>query len=340
MGCSPGERQPRRDPVLPASPRPHQELHPGPATGRLGLPGRRPRGLPPHDRRHRPRHLRCGRSTSPPARNAWSPTPPRCTSAGDEDLPPEERARRERMPRDRRAASSATPPTGRRARRRSRSPGGCTSSTSRVDGGAAADRHARRRHRPAAGPARSARRLRQRRGALHVLERGHGRARSPHRRPRRVTYGLADFVAAEEMERAARLLVVARGRRARSSRASTTSPVQRWHIADPAHPDAAGRRSRLPGGGHAERDVTAGSSTGRRAASTPWDRDALPYLADVVWRRRARLRRRPAPRPAAPAGAARRPGHRGDDGRRTRTHDPTGSTSCPASRACSPTAGW
>ena len=95
-----------------------------------------------------------------------------------------------------------------------------------------------------------------------------------------VSYGLADFIAAEEMERmrgfwwspSGDALVVAR---------VDDTPVQRWHIADPAHPDREPTVVAYPAAGTPNAQVSAEIITldGRR---TPlrWSEE---YLADVVW---------------------------------------------------------
>ncbi len=95
-----------------------------------------------------------------------------------------------------------------------------------------------------------------------------------------VSYGLADFVAAEEMERmrgywwspAGDALVVAR---------VDDTPVQRWHIADPAHPSRVPTVVAYPAAGTPNAQVSAEiiALDGRR---TPI-RWAEEYLADVVW---------------------------------------------------------
>jgi dipeptidyl-peptidase 4 len=95
-----------------------------------------------------------------------------------------------------------------------------------------------------------------------------------------VTYGLADFAAAEEMERQrgywwspdGEALVVAR---------VDNSPVQRWHIADPANPDREPVTVRYPAAGTPNARVTAEIVTvgGRRTPIT-WEEE---YLTDVVW---------------------------------------------------------
>ncbi len=98
-----------------------------------------------------------------------------------------------------------------------------------------------------------------------------------------VTYGLAEFIAAEEMSRtrgfwwspdADRLLV---------ARADDT-PVRRWWIADPAHPEREPQQVAYPAAGTANADVRLyvigldGSRT-----EVAWDRARYPYLARVHW---------------------------------------------------------
>ncbi|MDT7612740.1 MAG: dipeptidyl-peptidase 4 [Pseudonocardiales bacterium] len=95
-----------------------------------------------------------------------------------------------------------------------------------------------------------------------------------------VTYGLADFAAAEEMGRMrgywwspdGDALLVAR---------VDESPVRRWHIADPANPDRVPAVVAYPAAGTLNARVTAEIIT-LDGTSTPvtWDDE---YLADVVW---------------------------------------------------------
>ncbi|MEB8341072.1 S9 family peptidase [Streptomyces endophyticus] len=98
-----------------------------------------------------------------------------------------------------------------------------------------------------------------------------------------VTYGLAEFAAAEEMSRyrghwwspdSDRLLV------ARADDAD----VRRWWIADPAHPDRVPARVAYPRAGTPNADVRlfAYDLEGHRTEVT-WDRKAYPYLARVHW---------------------------------------------------------
>ncbi|MFD4629629.1 prolyl oligopeptidase family serine peptidase [Streptomyces sp. NPDC058284] len=98
-----------------------------------------------------------------------------------------------------------------------------------------------------------------------------------------VTYGLAEFIAAEEMARsrgfwwspASDRLLVAR---------VDDAPVQRWWIADPAHPDREPEQIAYPAAGTPNADVRLfvlgldGSRT-----EVVWDRARFPYLARVHW---------------------------------------------------------
>ncbi|MFB7393335.1 prolyl oligopeptidase family serine peptidase [Streptomyces sp. NPDC056191] len=98
-----------------------------------------------------------------------------------------------------------------------------------------------------------------------------------------MTYGLAEFIASEEMTRdrgfwwspgSDRLLVARADDRA----------VRRWWIADPAHPDREPQPVAYPAAGTANADVRlfvmdlAGART-----EVVWDRERYPYLARVHW---------------------------------------------------------
>jgi len=95
-----------------------------------------------------------------------------------------------------------------------------------------------------------------------------------------VTFGLADFAAAEEMDRMrgywwspdGDALLVAR---------VDESPVQRWHIADPENPGRVPTVVAYPAAGTPNARVTTEIITldGRRTP-VPWDDE---YLVDVVW---------------------------------------------------------
>lgn len=98
-----------------------------------------------------------------------------------------------------------------------------------------------------------------------------------------VTWGVADFIAGEEMGRQrghwwspdSRALAVTR---------VDANPITLTHIADPANPDAPPREHRYPFAGTAIADVSlhvirAGAPT----VEVKWDRVHLPYLARVSW---------------------------------------------------------
>ncbi len=98
-----------------------------------------------------------------------------------------------------------------------------------------------------------------------------------------VTWGLADFIASEELDRhrgfwwgpGSDALLVAR---------VDEAPVAVWWISDPAHPEAPPRPHRYPAAGTANADVSlwrVGLDGDRTEVA--WDRDAFPYLASVAW---------------------------------------------------------
>jgi dipeptidyl-peptidase-4 len=104
-----------------------------------------------------------------------------------------------------------------------------------------------------------------------------------------VTYGLADFVAAEEMNRMrghwwspdGGALLVAR---------VDDAPVLRWHIADPANPEREPAVVAYPAAGTANATVSLVlvRLDGTRVGVT-WDAVRDEYLAHVVWSRRGLL---------------------------------------------------
>lgn len=98
-----------------------------------------------------------------------------------------------------------------------------------------------------------------------------------------VTYGMAEFIASEEMSRergfwwapgSDRLLVARVDDRA----------VRRWWIADPAHPDREPQPVAYPAAGTANAEVRL-FVMGLDGARTEvrWDRERYPYLARVHW---------------------------------------------------------
>ncbi|MEV7325765.1 prolyl oligopeptidase family serine peptidase [Streptomyces sp. NPDC093970] len=98
-----------------------------------------------------------------------------------------------------------------------------------------------------------------------------------------VAYGLAEFVAAEEMGRSRGFWWSPRSDRLLVARVDDT-PVQRWWIADPAHPGREPHHVAYPAAGTENADVRLFAydlEGGRTEVS--WDRARYPYLAHVHW---------------------------------------------------------
>ena len=98
-----------------------------------------------------------------------------------------------------------------------------------------------------------------------------------------VSWGRAEFVAAEEMDRLrgywwspdGDALLVAR---------VDEAPVPTWWIADPAHPDSPPTEVRYPVAGADNADVSLHVvRLGGDPTDVEWDRAAFPYLAAVTW---------------------------------------------------------
>lgn len=98
-----------------------------------------------------------------------------------------------------------------------------------------------------------------------------------------VTWGSADFIAAEEMHRFRGHWWSPDGSAIAACRVNV-SDVQRWYIADPANPDQPANEVRYPSAGTNNPDVSLhvlaldGGST-----EVMWDREGYPYLTDVKW---------------------------------------------------------
>ncbi|MEU6771235.1 prolyl oligopeptidase family serine peptidase [Streptomyces sp. NPDC046759] len=101
--------------------------------------------------------------------------------------------------------------------------------------------------------------------------------------PGRVGYGLAEFVAAEEMGRSRGFWWAPDGRRLLVARVDDT-PVRRWWIADPAHPGREPSNVGYPAAGTPNADVRLFvlGVDGERT-EVAWDRSRYPYLARVHW---------------------------------------------------------
>jgi dipeptidyl-peptidase-4 len=99
-----------------------------------------------------------------------------------------------------------------------------------------------------------------------------------------VTWGLAEFVAAEEMHRYRGYWWSPDGTRLLAARVDE-APVPRWYIADPAHPDQPSTEIAYPHAGGENADVTLHVITVADGSRTevPWDRAAFPYLVTAGW---------------------------------------------------------
>ncbi len=121
-------------------------------------------------------------------------------------------------------------------------------------------------------------------GALHVQQiDGPSRVLASDDDPD-VHWGLAEFAAAEEMDRPRGFWWSPDGRRIAAARVDER-PVERWWVSDPASPDAAPRAVRYPRAGTPNAVVTlhvievaSGSSM-----EVEWDHERFEYLARVEW---------------------------------------------------------
>ncbi|AEY91491.1 peptidase [Streptomyces hygroscopicus subsp. jinggangensis 5008] len=98
-----------------------------------------------------------------------------------------------------------------------------------------------------------------------------------------VSYGLAEFIAAEEMARSRGFWWAPESDRLLVARVDDT-PVRRWWISDPAHPDREPAGIRYPAAGTPNADVRlfVCGLDGTRT-EVVWDRARYPYLARVHW---------------------------------------------------------
>jgi len=121
-------------------------------------------------------------------------------------------------------------------------------------------------------------------GALHVLEiDGADRVLADDPSPD-VTWGLAEFIAAEEMRRFDGSWWSPDGSKLAAARVDE-SRVRVWHIFDATDPAATPRAVRYPQAGTDDAEVTLhvfDLGTGARV-EVSWDRQAFPYLARVCW---------------------------------------------------------
>jgi dipeptidyl-peptidase 4 len=98
-----------------------------------------------------------------------------------------------------------------------------------------------------------------------------------------VTFGLADFVAAEEMGRMRGYWWSPEGDALLVARVDD-APVRRWHIADPANPDRTPAVVAYPAAGTANARVSLQiHPLGGTSTEVGWDNDRDEYLVQAVW---------------------------------------------------------
>ncbi|HWG65419.1 MAG TPA: prolyl oligopeptidase family serine peptidase [Streptosporangiaceae bacterium] len=99
-----------------------------------------------------------------------------------------------------------------------------------------------------------------------------------------VTYGLAEFIAAEEMGRTRGYWWSPDGTAILAARVDER-PVQRWHIADPANPAQPPAEIAYPAAGTPNADVSAliARVDGGAPVDLQWDRTEFCYLVTVTW---------------------------------------------------------
>jgi dipeptidyl-peptidase-4 len=112
---------------------------------------------------------------------------------------------------------------------------------------------------------------------------GTSRVLAGHDEPSTVSWGSADFIAAEEMHRFRGFWWAPDGATIAACRVDE-APVTEWTIADPAHPEQAARTVRYPAAGTPNAEVTLHLlGLDGTCAEVDWDRRTLPYLTHVDW---------------------------------------------------------
>ncbi|MCU1386663.1 MAG: putative dipeptidyl peptidase, partial [Ilumatobacteraceae bacterium] len=98
-----------------------------------------------------------------------------------------------------------------------------------------------------------------------------------------ITWGSAEFIAAEEMRRQRGYWWSPDGTTIAVER-SDSSPIATWYIGDPAHPNVVPTEHRYPAAGTDNATVSLHVvSLDGSVVDVQWDADAFPYLANVVW---------------------------------------------------------
>lgn len=127
-------------------------------------------------------------------------------------------------------------------------------------------------------------------GALRVLDAGDDTDRAVAEPDGdHVTWGLAEFIAAEEMRRSRGFWWSPDGSMLLAARVDA-APVQRWYVADAAHPGNPPGELAYPAAGTANADVSLWlvGLDGRRTP-VEWERDGFPYVVSAHWHDRGLL---------------------------------------------------
>ncbi len=122
-------------------------------------------------------------------------------------------------------------------------------------------------------------------GALRVLEiaTGADRALADPKGADGISFGLAEFIAAEEMDRNRGYWWAPDGLAVLTARVDET-PVQFWHIADPSNPAAEATPVRYPAAGTPNAVVSVFVATlAGDLTEVSWDSATLPYLVNASW---------------------------------------------------------
>jgi len=124
-------------------------------------------------------------------------------------------------------------------------------------------------------------------GALrvHDIETAEDRALADPDGAEGVSFGLAEFIAAEEMGRTRGFWWAPDGSAILVQRTDET-PVRQWYIADPANPASPPRAVRYPAAGTDNAVVTLClAALGGGLTEVAWDREAFPYFVTASWER-------------------------------------------------------
>ena len=122
-------------------------------------------------------------------------------------------------------------------------------------------------------------------GALHVQDLGESDRVLAREEDPEVSWGLPEFIAAEEMDRLRGFWWSPNGERLAAARVDDR-PVPTWFVGDPAEPARAPRALRYPAAGGSNANVSlsifAARDDGARV-DVEWDTERFPYLARVDW---------------------------------------------------------